>query len=73
MTDEPDRVTDGTRVRRTVYGGVPGGAGGRALTIEGGGHTWPGRAAGGAIGGAGDREIDATPVIWAFFVGHPKP
>ena len=41
-TDEPDRVADGTRVRRTVYGGCREGREVELYTIEGGGHTWPG-------------------------------
>jgi polyhydroxybutyrate depolymerase len=72
-TDEPDRVTDGTRVRRTAYGTCREGRSVELYTIEGGGHTWPGGPpVGGAVGRV-TREIDATPVIWAFFAGHPKP
>jgi polyhydroxybutyrate depolymerase len=73
MTDEPDRVSDGTRVRRTAYGTCREGRSVELYTIEGGGHTWPGGPpVGGAVGRV-TREIDATPVIWAFFAGHPKP
>jgi polyhydroxybutyrate depolymerase len=72
-TEEPDRVTDGTRVRRTAYATCREGRAVELYTIEGGGHTWPGGPpVGGAVGRV-TREIDATPVIWAFFVGHPKP
>lgn len=72
-TDEPDRVTDGTRVRRTIFGGCHEGRAVELYTIEGGGHTWPGGPpVGGAVGRV-TREIDATPVIWAFFAEHPKP
>ena len=73
MTNEPDRVTDGTRVRRTVYGTCREGRSVELYTIEGGGHTWPGGPPVGGSVGRVTREIDATPVIWAFFVGHPKP
>jgi polyhydroxybutyrate depolymerase len=72
-TDEPDRVTDGTRVRKTAYGTCREGRSVELYTIEGGGHTWPGGPpVGGAVGRV-TREIDATPVIWAFFAGHAKP
>jgi len=41
--------------------------------VEGGGHTWPG---GGALPewwvGRTTREINATRVMWAFFVQHPR-
>jgi polyhydroxybutyrate depolymerase len=72
-TDEPDRVTDGTRVRQTVYGTCREGRAVELYTIEGGGHTWPGGPpVGGAVGRV-TREIDATPLIWAFFAEHPRP
>jgi polyhydroxybutyrate depolymerase len=71
--DEPDRVTDGTRVRRTAYGACREGRAVELYTIEGGGHTWPGGPpVGGAVGRV-TREIDATPLIWAFFAEHPRP
>lgn len=72
-TDEPDRVTDGTRVRKSVYGTCREGRSVELYTIEGGGHTWPGGPpVGGAVGRV-TREIDATTLIWAFFAEHPKP
>lgn len=71
--DEPDRVTDGTRVRRTTYAGCREGRGVELYTIEGGGHTWPGGPVAGARVGRVSREIDATELIWEFFVGHPRP
>jgi polyhydroxybutyrate depolymerase len=45
------------------------------LTIEGGGHTWPGGAQylpRGIIGRV-CRDFDASERIWAFFAAHPKP
>ena len=72
-TDEPDRVTDGTRVRRTVYGTCREGRSVELYTIEGGGHTWPGGPPVGGSVGRVTREIDATPLIWAFFAQHPRP
>jgi polyhydroxybutyrate depolymerase len=71
--EEPDRVSDGTRVRRMVYGACREGRAVELYTIEGGGHTWPGGPpVGGAVGRV-TREIDATPLIWAFFAEHPRP
>ena len=72
-TEEPDRVTDGTRVRRTAYGTCREGRAVELYTIEGGGHTWPGGPPVGGSVGRVTREIDATAVIWGFFVGHPRP
>jgi len=71
--DEADRVSDGTRVRRTIYGTCREGRSVELYTIEGGGHTWPGGPpVGGAVGRV-TREIDATALIWGFFAEHPKP
>ncbi len=44
------------------------------LTVEGGGHTWPGgwQYLGEGIVGKTNRDIDATEVIWEFFEKHPK-
>jgi polyhydroxybutyrate depolymerase len=72
-TDEPDRVTDGTRVRRTIYGTCREGRSVELYTIEGGGHTWPGGPPVGGLVGRVTREVDATPLIWAFFAQHPRP
>jgi polyhydroxybutyrate depolymerase len=41
-------------------------------TIAGGKHDWPGRRLAPARG-ASTRDIDATDVMWAFFVAHPMP
>ena len=72
-TDEPDQITDGTRVRRTVYGACREGRSVELYTIEGGGHTWPGGPPVGGSVGRVTREVDATPLIWAFFAQHPRP
>ncbi len=70
---EPDRATDGTRVRRTVYAGCREGRAVELYTIDGGGHTWPGGPVAGARVGRVSREVDATTLIWMFFARHPKP
>ena len=46
----------------------------RLYTINGGGHTWPGSAFDAAIPdfvGPTTTSIDATNIIWQFFVMHP--
>jgi polyhydroxybutyrate depolymerase len=73
-TLEPDLVLDdSTRVRRTVYGGCRDGTRVELYTIEGGGHTWPGGPPVSVSVGRVTRDVDATPLIWAFFAQHPKP
>jgi polyhydroxybutyrate depolymerase len=57
-------------VRRTIYPGCSGGSEVELVTIEGGGHSWPG----------GDRlarfldppspALDATAEVWRFFARH---
>jgi polyhydroxybutyrate depolymerase len=70
---EPDRVTDGTRVRLSTWSGCKDGHDVDLYTIEGGGHTWPGDARSGHILGRVTRDLDATTTIWSFFSAHPKP
>jgi polyhydroxybutyrate depolymerase len=67
-----DRATDGTRVRRTAYGGCREGRAVELYTIEGGGHTWPGGPPADARVGRVSREIDASELIWEFFAGHAR-
>jgi polyhydroxybutyrate depolymerase len=69
---EPDRVTDGTRVRREAYPGCKEGRDVVLYAIEGGGHTWPGGPAAGRRVGRVSRDLDATRTIWDFFLGHPR-
>ena len=71
-TEEPDRVTDGTRVRRTSYNGCREGRSVELYTIEGGGHTWPGGPEAARRVGRVSREIDGTEVIWEFFERHAR-
>ena len=42
-TELPDKAHDGTKVTRKVYAPKDGGAEVVLYTIDGGGHTWPGR------------------------------
>lgn len=66
-----DSAISATVTRRT-YSQCTHGADVVLYTIEHGGHTWPG---GGAqptwFVGVTDRSIDATSVIWQFFLDHP--
>jgi polyhydroxybutyrate depolymerase len=72
-TLEPDRVHDGTRVRRLDFADCREGRSVVLYTIEGGGHTWPGGPAAGRIVGRVTRELEATQLIWAFFAAHERP
>ncbi|HET9988646.1 MAG TPA: PHB depolymerase family esterase [Kofleriaceae bacterium] len=64
---------DDTRSERTRYTECPRGIAVELITVENGGHTWPGGAQylpRSAIG-ATARDFDGTEVIWAFFAAHP--
>ncbi len=71
----PDRDPgDGCRVRSETWG--PGRDGTEVVlyVIEGGGHNWPGGPTPRRpILGQMTRDLQATPMIWEFFKGHPKP
>jgi polyhydroxybutyrate depolymerase len=73
ITNEPDRVADGTRVKLSTWTGCQAGRDVRLYTIEGGGHTWPGGPGWAGLLGRTTRDLDATSTIWAFFASHPKP
>jgi len=73
VTPEPDTVKDGTRVRRSSYGGCREGREVVLYTIEGGGHTWPGGPPVGRLVGRVSRDIDATRTMLDFFDRHPQP
>jgi polyhydroxybutyrate depolymerase len=74
VTQLPDKDTsDGTRVRREIYGGCADGAEVVLYAVEGGGHTWPGglQYLPESIIGRTSRDFDASEVIWQFFKEHP--
>jgi polyhydroxybutyrate depolymerase len=73
VIEEPDRVSDGTRVRHTDFGECREHRAVELYTIEGGGHTWPGGPGVSRLVGRVSREIDATTLIWAFFALHARP
>lgn len=71
VTDEPDKADDGMTVKRRVYGPGKQGAEVVLVIVEGGGHTWPGRAPRQRVQGASTRDISANDLIWKFFQKHP--
>jgi len=71
-TTLPDTAHDGTTVKREEYGSGKDGAEVVLYTIEGGGHTWPGRQPPAAFLGKSTSDISANDLMWAFFLKHPK-
>ena len=64
-----DRVADGTSVTERNYTDGKGVTQVRILTVNGGGHAWPGSRR--ANRGGETREIDATAEVLRFFAEHP--
>ena len=61
-------------VRRATYSSCSAGSEVELVTIEGGGHSWPGSQFSASIAsfvGPTTMSIDADTVMWDFFVGHP--
>ena len=71
----PDRLEDGTHVRRDVYPAGEDGTEVVVYTIEGGGHTWPGGSQylPKMFVGKVSHQIDGTEVIWDFFHSQRLP
>jgi polyhydroxybutyrate depolymerase len=77
---EPDEVAlpnpsdDGTRLVHTRYTSGDGAEVG-LITVQGGGHTWPGgiQYAPARMIGRTSRAVDASQYIWEFFATHPRP
>ncbi len=65
---------DGTRAKREVYANA-GGADVVLVTVEGGGHTWPGgwQYLWERLVGKTSRDFNASGMIWDFFKGHTVP
>jgi polyhydroxybutyrate depolymerase len=68
----PDKAKDGTSVTRATYAGGKEGAEVVLMTIEGGGHTWPGREPLLKMLGTSTRNIVANEMIWEFFERHGR-
>jgi polyhydroxybutyrate depolymerase len=67
----PTKVEDGTRVVRKTYGGGKDASEVVLVTIEGGGHTWPGREPRLKFLGTSTANISANEAMWDFFKKHP--
>jgi polyhydroxybutyrate depolymerase len=57
--------------RHDTWIGCWGGSSVELYTIEGGGHAWPGGAAG-RPRAARTGELPASQLIWEFFAAHPR-
>lgn len=68
----PQKVSDGTSVRKQVYGGGERGSQVSIYTIEGGGHTWPGRESPLKQLGRSTQNLSANAVMWEFFERHSR-
>jgi polyhydroxybutyrate depolymerase len=68
MVMEPDTADDGTTVERWTYPGCNPGGDLIYYHIQGGGHTWPGAAAGSPGSGLMTRDISASDLISQFFL-----
>lgn len=66
----PDNTEDETRATRTTYAGGRDGSEVILITIEGAGHTWPGREAKLQILGPSSLAVDANDLMWEFFQKH---
>lgn len=67
ITTIPDRVTtDGCTATQYTYSGGTAGARVTFIKIQGGGHTWPGTAAGSGTGNV-CQDFSATQYVWDFF------
>ena len=42
------------------------------ITVDGGGHQWPGSAPNGAGADPPSPALNATSTLWQFFAGHPQ-
>ncbi|GAB4333898.1 MAG: PHB depolymerase family esterase [Dehalococcoidia bacterium] len=69
---EADRSTAGL-VHTDRYEPCVGGTSVVLVTIEGGGHAWPGGERSGSLTDVPTRWPDATEEIWKFFAEHPRP
>jgi polyhydroxybutyrate depolymerase len=70
-TDVLSGEGDDLKVTRRTHGGGKDGAEVVLVTIEGGGHTWPGQAAPVGFMGRSAMNISANDLIWEFFRKHP--
>lgn len=69
---QPETSTTGS-IRHDVYAPCSEGSAVELYTIIGGEHAWPGGEPVTTEIGAPTEELDATAVMWAFFLAHPLP
>jgi polyhydroxybutyrate depolymerase len=67
----PQTTQVSPHVTRQSYGECNGGVSVQLYVIDGGGHTWPGARADVAALGGTTHEINATDIMWQFFVAQP--
>jgi polyhydroxybutyrate depolymerase len=70
-TDVLSKDGDELKVVRQIYGPGTDGAEVVLVTIEGGGHTWPGQVPPVKFLGKSALNISANDLIWEFFEKHP--
>jgi polyhydroxybutyrate depolymerase len=70
VTRYPEQARDGTTVTRTTYSGGKNGSEVVLITIEGGGHSWPGLDWHPELLGKSTKNISANDLIWDFFSKH---
>lgn len=66
----PDKAKDGTTATIKTYGGGKDGAEVVLVTVDGMGHTWPGRVPLVRFLGAATRNVSANEMMWRFFEKH---
>lgn len=71
VTAEPNKTDDGMTVTRKTYGGGKNGSEVVLITIENGGHTWPGQKPIRDFLGKSTTDISANDLMWEFFKKHP--
>jgi len=69
---KPDKtLSDG--VLKETFSGGSGGSAVCLVSIEGGGHVWPGGRCAGLLGDKPSRKVNATNEMLDFFQNHPGP
>ncbi len=68
---EPQTARRGA-IERAAYGGCRQGSAVVLYTVHGGGHAWPGGAAGWRFGDRPTQELSATDAMWDLFAEHAK-
>ena len=71
VTDLLSKDGDKTKVTRETYSGGKQSTEIVSVTIDGGGHTWPGKQLPIGFLGKSARNISANELIWEFFQKHP--